>query len=47
MNKKIRGIYRDALRFVINHKFLNKTIGNTRWFCHLVNIESKMIIWGE
>ena len=47
MKKKIRGIYRDALRFVIKHKFLNKTIGNKKWFCRLVDIEAKMIIWGQ
>lgn len=47
MKKKVRGIYRDALRFVINHKFLYKTIGNTKWFCYIVNIEAKMIIRGK
>ena len=47
MKKKIRGMYRDALRFVINHKFLYKIIGDTKWFCHLVNTEAKMIMRGQ
>ena len=47
MKKKIRGTYRDALRFVINHKCLYSTIGNTDWFGRLVIKEAKMIVRGQ
>ena len=37
-------IYHDFLRFIIRHKIMNKTIGKTKWFNHLVYEESQWII---
>jgi hypothetical protein len=47
MMKKIRRIYRDTLRLVINHKCLYNTIGGTDLFGRLVIKEAKMIVRGQ
>ena len=44
MKYKTRMALHSVLRFVLRHKFLNKTIGKTKWFKHIVYEEAQWSI---
>ena len=44
MNRKVRMVYHEVLRFVIRKRCLDRTVGRTKWFNRLVHKEAQWIL---